>query len=310
MERPAVAVKVVNEDIRKKKDTHDLYDEVLKEVEPMLHIRHPYVVTFLGMCSDKTYGPIMVTELCEAGSLEDYLETRGPLSATIRTKFAKQICEGVQAFHDKNIVHRDLKPGNILVTEGLDLKITDFGLVIDLNRSLASAGGAGTILYMAPEAFDPKAAKGLTTKADIWAVGAIILQVHGVSLSHLFVKLIQLRQAPDIPESIPSHAKAIIIKCFALDPADRPTAGQELTRTPTPPPRPTPQPMIKRNDIFEASKAGDEQSCIMLINKEGIKILDKREGVFKKTPFLVAAGEGHVGVMSVIVVTLLYTGLP
>jgi len=34
-----------------------------------------------------------------------------------------------------------LKPGNILVTKGEDIKITDFGLVIDLNRTVSAQGG-------------------------------------------------------------------------------------------------------------------------------------------------------------------------
>jgi len=137
-----VAIKVVNEEDRKIIPIHVLYDDVLKEVEPMLHIRHPYVITFLGICSHETYGPMIISELCEGGSLQSFLErTKGPLPANLRDKFAKQICEGVQSFHDKNIVHRDLKPGNILVTKGEDIKITDFGLVIDLNRTVSAQGG-------------------------------------------------------------------------------------------------------------------------------------------------------------------------
>ncbi|CEM06999.1 unnamed protein product [Vitrella brassicaformis CCMP3155] len=225
-----VAVKVVDEDIRQEIDRDDLYDEVLKEVEPMLHVKHPYVIKFLGICTDKTYGPMIITELCEGGSLQSYLESGEPLSADLRAKFTKQICEAMQAFHDHGVVHRDLKPGNILVTKLFDLKITDFGLVIDLSKTLSTAqGGAGTFLYMAPEALDSNA-KGLTTAADIWAVGAIILQLHGVSVQVLFKCLVRLRKAPDIPDSIPPQARDIIKKCFAEKPADRPTAKQILEK--------------------------------------------------------------------------------
>jgi len=286
---------------------------------------------------------MIISELCEGGSLQSFLErTKGPLPANLRDKFAKQICEGVQSFHDKNIVHRDLKPGNILVTKEEDIKITDFGLVIDLNRTASAQGGdrqmrgtrcrresgyvsmctlasagAGTRLYMAPEAFALNA-ENLTTKADIWALGIIILELHGVSLLVLFQQLIRLRQAPDIPDSVPLQAKEVIKKCSSLEPNDRPTAGQllkVLTGTSTPPPKPvspsapasrpaSPQPSnIKHADEYEvveasfkAAKKGECAALTQMIKTHGVAILDKRND-HGDTPFLAAASRGQAGAM-------------
>jgi len=61
-----------------------------------------------------------------------------------------------------------------------------------------------------------------------------------------------------------------------------------------------PQPQIKHNDIFKAVRDNDEESVRLLIAKEGKDILDKRYGYAARTPFLLAAEEGHVGVMKVI----------
>jgi len=223
-----VAVKVVAEGKRSQADLNELYDDVLKEVEPLvLYLKHPNVIKFLGICSHRTYGPIIVTELCEAGPLQAYLETGKPLPADLRDKFIKQICEGVQAFHNFDIVHRDLKPDNILVTKELIIRITDFGLVIDLSKTAMSVqGAAGTWLYMPPEALKTNAK--LTTKADMWAVGVIICQLHGVSMDELMEKVVNYREAPEIPNSVPAKAKGVIKSCFARNPADRPTAKQIL----------------------------------------------------------------------------------
>ncbi|CEM38044.1 unnamed protein product [Vitrella brassicaformis CCMP3155] len=371
----------------------ELYDDVLKEVEPLvLYLKHPNVIKFLGICSHRTYGPIIVTELCEAGPLQAYLETGKPLPADLRDKFIKQICEGVQAFHNFDIVHRDLKPDNILVTKELIIRITDFGLVIDLSKTAMSVqGAAGTWLYMPPEALKTNAK--LTTKADMWAVGVIICQLHGVSMDELMEKVVNYREAPEIPNSVPAKAKGVIKSCFARNPADRPTAKQILdslgisdipgthegtpaieqgtgaatqsrkgpmgwllgsfkrqaavSHSPTgasstnvsavghssgvhmstastttgppsvakasqppsqhiaPPaqqpsvktPPGAPQPKIKHTDMFDAVKFADEQSVRLLIKRDGKNILDKRDNN-EWTPFLKAAWEGHVGVMS------------
>ncbi|CEL96908.1 unnamed protein product [Vitrella brassicaformis CCMP3155] len=75
-------------------------------------------------------------------------------------------------------------------------------------------------------------------------------------------------------------------------------AQQPLVKTPPS----APQPQIKHADIFDAVRKGDEQSVHLLIERDGKDILDKRdesEILSKKTPFLLAAAEGHAGVMLV-----------
>ncbi|CEM06993.1 unnamed protein product [Vitrella brassicaformis CCMP3155] len=132
-------------------------EDALIEAEPMLSLRHPNIVRLLGVCADKKHGLMIVTELCEGGSLASYLAKNGPPPPDVRDRFVREICEGVQYLHDHGILHRDLKPGNILLAEYLVIKISDFGMTRNVQvTSSSSAGGIkGTVNYMSPEALDP-----------------------------------------------------------------------------------------------------------------------------------------------------------
>jgi eukaryotic-like serine/threonine-protein kinase len=95
---------------------------------------------------------------------------------TIRDLFG-QLLRALEFLHRHNIVHRDLKPSNVLVTGAGHLKLLDFGLVSELERSqvMSQAGTVvGTVAYMAPEQFTGEI---VTAAADLYALGCILFQV-------------------------------------------------------------------------------------------------------------------------------------
>ena len=54
---------------------------------------------------------------------------------TFIIKIFIQICLGIKHMHDRRIIHRDIKPSNILLTNDLNIKVTDFGSSKILNRT-------------------------------------------------------------------------------------------------------------------------------------------------------------------------------
>ena len=96
---------------------------------------------------------------------------------------------GVKYIHDKNLLHRDIKPQNILKFKNNLFKLSDFGLVKDLNRDNPLTAIAninmGTDGYKAPEI---KNAGIYDQRTDIYALGVVIEQFTDGQLNDIVSK--------------------------------------------------------------------------------------------------------------------------
>ena len=130
----------------------------------------------------------LVLELVDGETLEERLR-RGPIPVPEALSIARQICDGLEAAHDKGIIHRDLKPANIKITPDEKVKLLDFGLasVFETNPRTTDLANsptlhtpssvpehAGTAAYMSPEQFQWKT---INKQVDVWAFGCVLFEM-------------------------------------------------------------------------------------------------------------------------------------
>ncbi|XP_077250412.1 protein kinase superfamily protein [Tasmannia lanceolata] len=157
--------------------------EFLVEVLMLSLLHHPNLVNLIGYCADGDQR-LLVYEFMPLGSLEDHLHDlppdKEPLDWNTRMKIAAGAAKGLEYLHDKAnppVIYRDFKSSNILLDEGFQPKLSDFGLaklgpVGD--KSHVSTRVMGTYGYCAPE----YAMTGqLTVKSDVYSFGVVFLEL-------------------------------------------------------------------------------------------------------------------------------------
>ncbi|KAK9052673.1 hypothetical protein SSX86_029306 [Deinandra increscens subsp. villosa] len=157
--------------------------EFLVEVLMLSLLHHSNLVSLIGYCADGDQR-LLVYEFMPLGSLEDHLldlpPDREALDWNTRMKIAAGAARGLEFLHDKAnppVIYRDFKSSNILLGEGFQPKLSDFGLAKlgpTGDKSHVSTRVMGTYGYCAPE----YAMTGqLTVKSDVYSFGVVFLEL-------------------------------------------------------------------------------------------------------------------------------------
>jgi eukaryotic-like serine/threonine-protein kinase len=158
-----------------------------REAKLLASLNHPNIAAIYGL--EQAEGKrFIVLELVEGETLAQRLG-KGALPVEEALGICRQIAEGLEAAHEKGVIHRDLKPANVMITEGDQVKILDFGLAKALSDEIQSVDSSqsptlteamtrpgvilGTAAYMSPEQAKGKA---VDKRADIWAFGCILYE--------------------------------------------------------------------------------------------------------------------------------------
>src|SRR5688572_30208921 len=177
--RRPVAIKILQKRQAAGGEDEFAFEERFKrEAYAMAALTHPHIVQVYD-CGDAGPNFLFISmELVEGGDLSDALKA-GQVTPELALKLIPQICDGLQAAHERGIVHRDIKPANIFLTKDGRAKVADFGLAkkFDAKNTLVTKAGLGmgTPDYAAPEQFD--GVEDLDHRADIYSLGVMMYQM-------------------------------------------------------------------------------------------------------------------------------------
>ncbi|KAJ3375988.1 hypothetical protein GGF31_000054 [Allomyces arbusculus] len=228
-----LAVKVIP---KAKLTTMDAYTRVKNECLVHRQLDHPTIPTLYTAMEDHDH-IYLVMELCERGTLQDYLERRTAhcLPESEARWVLQKVAQGLVHLATNGIMHRDLKPANILLTRDNQVKIGDFGLAKSTAAVEAKATDAtvcGTLNFMAPEVTHKT---GYSAKVDVWALGCLAVTLltgkppfdsgpGQVARTLDAIRTAQYRP----PEYLSPDARDLITKLLDKNPRRRPTVHQVL----------------------------------------------------------------------------------
>ncbi|KAG1677862.1 hypothetical protein FOA52_008626 [Chlamydomonas sp. UWO 241] len=205
-------------------------DSLAHEIQILCRLSHPNIVHCYGGCL-RPPRVFVVSELMQ-GTLSGLLHLRQKrLSMVAILRLALDIARGLEYLHEMSVVHRDLKPANILLDERHTAKIADFGLARAKPKTyLVTRNDAGTVAYMAPEAFNPDIG-GVGTPLDVYSLAVIIWEMvthefpwDGLTSVAIIYQVAVLNARPPLPSesTCPPRVANLMQACWQREPRARP----------------------------------------------------------------------------------------
>ncbi|MDC0747075.1 serine/threonine-protein kinase [Polyangium mundeleinium] len=209
----------------------------LREARSGAAVRHPNIAAVFeaGEIDGEVF---LVMERVEGRSLRAVMNAAGGALPTVEAAhIAREMARGLAAAHAASVIHRDIKPENVMIGDGKEVKILDFGLAKlrdaeDAHSAFASTDVAthegrllGTTSYMSPEQ-----ARGLSADArsDVFALGVVLFEMlagarpfRGATTTDVLAAILR-----DAPPPLPSRGAArdlasVVMRCLAKEPSER-----------------------------------------------------------------------------------------
>eukprot|EP00930_Biecheleria_cincta_P014897 TRINITY_DN12618_c0_g1_i1.p1 TRINITY_DN12618_c0_g1~~TRINITY_DN12618_c0_g1_i1.p1 ORF type:complete len:471 (-),score=73.24 TRINITY_DN12618_c0_g1_i1:118-1530(-) len=144
--------------------------DIEREVAILKLVSHENV-TKLHATWEDDQSMYIALEFCDSGDLGDKLKERGmSLQESEAAQWMFQIISAIAALHSKCVCHRDIKPDNFMLS-GDTVKLSDFGLAVQLQKGNLLTGKCGTPAFMSPELHQLPCSKGYGHSCDMWAAG-------------------------------------------------------------------------------------------------------------------------------------------
>ena len=150
-----------------------LRKQFLKEASLAGKLNHPHIACILDAVVTDDAGYI-VMEYVPGVTLSRHVDAEHLLPPEDAIQIGFKCCGALDYAFRQGIIHRDIKPANIMIVDGNDVKITDFGAAFLHNRDVTQAVNIGSPAYMSPEQVG---AKPLTHATDMYCLGTVLYEL-------------------------------------------------------------------------------------------------------------------------------------
>ena len=204
----------------------------LAEIRTTAALQHPHILPLFdsGEAAGQLY---YVMPYVEGETLRARLTRERQLPVADAVRIATEVASALDYAHRRGVVHRDVKPENILLGDGGQALVADFGIAL----AVSNAGGdrvtqtglsLGTPQYMAPE--QAAAERAVDARVDVYALGAVTYEMlageppfSGASAQVIIAKLMTEEPQPlaTLRRSVPPHTELAVRIALQKLPADR-----------------------------------------------------------------------------------------
>jgi serine/threonine protein kinase len=202
-------------------------------------LQHPNIVQIYDAVADPKR-PHLVMEYVPGTTLKAFCRPDAllPLEQIVEIGFKCAMALGFVA--RQGLIHRDVKPANLLaLMDGdrlVDVKITDFGSVLQLDAERTQIHRVGSLAYMSPEQLDGGT---LDARADMYSLAAVLYHLisgrppfEGPTQAALMHQVFNELAAPLTTqrEGVPDSLDALVRRSLAKSPDERPATGTSSPR--------------------------------------------------------------------------------
>lgn len=230
-----VAIKVAFPEALKHSEDGAFYKSMfLNEAALAGKLNHPHIVQIYDAVVEDKYSYI-VMEYVEGGTLEKFCKPEALLETRDVAEISFKCVRALAFAQTLGLTHRDIKPGNILHSDGTEIKIADFGAAINKVSDRTVITNVGSPAYMAPELVTGQAQASHLT--DIYALGVVMyyllagkLPFAGANTMSVIYQIVNTDPEPPSAhrQGISPELDAVVMKAMAKDPAKRFTTWDEF----------------------------------------------------------------------------------
>jgi len=242
-----LAMKILHSDLA---EDPSIFKRFQREARALQKLAHPNIVPFYGLYRDDDI-TFLLERYVDGPSLRDVLrQHKGsalPVSEVLC--YLKALCAALGYAHSSGVIHCDVKPGNVMLDQGGNIYLTDFGIARHSDSSSTTLGAAGSPAYMAPEQIR---GEPVTPATDVYALGIMLFEMltgrrpfrgdesgsissesrQGGTTQSERIRMAQLTQEPPdillLNPSVPAALVKVVQRCLAKDPAKRYQSAHDL----------------------------------------------------------------------------------